>query len=54
LASSEVPIFWESDPIPSRLLCIKPILYHNIAEDIPEDRQKLIKRSYWIWFGTLK
>jgi len=37
---------------PINFLCIKPIIYHNIVEDIPEDRQKLIRRAYWTWFAT--
>jgi len=38
---------------PIKILCIHPILYHNIKEDIPEDTQRLIKRAYVGWFMTI-
>jgi len=36
-----------------RILCIHPILYHDIKEDIPEDRQGCVKRAYLGWFMTV-
>jgi len=38
---------------PIKILCIHPILYHNIKEDIPEERQRLVKRAYIGWFMTV-
>ena len=31
----------------------RPIIYHNIKEDIPEDGQLLVKRVYFGWICTI-
>jgi len=30
----------------------KPVVYQNIAEDIPEDNQPMVKRAYIAWFAV--
>jgi len=31
----------------------KPVVYQNIAEDIPEDNTAMVKRAYVAWFGVI-
>lgn len=37
---------------PIRFLCIKPVVHHNIAGDIPIARQTYIKACYGTFYGT--
>jgi len=31
----------------------RPIIYHNIEEEIPQDDKPLVKRAYYLWFFTV-
>jgi len=38
-------------PRPKNWPRCRPILHHDIAGEIPEDLQPLVRRAYWAWYG---